>query len=118
MLAFRFLLELIAFGAIGWAGWQLGSQGIWGGVLAAVFALSAMALWGALTDPDDPARNPIPVVVVPGWLRLVVELAVFGAAAWSLWAFSSRAASEAFMTAAGIVFVVGWDRTWWLLRQR
>lgn len=118
MLGFRFLLELVAFGAIGWAGWRIGDGGVAGGALAALFAIAAMAVWGALTVPGDPARNPTPVIVVPGWVRLLVELAVFGAAAWALWAFASRAASEAFLTAVGITFLVGWDRTWWLLRQR
>ncbi|HEV2129242.1 MAG TPA: YrdB family protein [Thermomicrobiales bacterium] len=118
MLAFRFLLELVAFWAIGLAGWQLGDGGLPGGVLTAAMAITAMALWGALTVPDDPARNPTPVIVVPGWARLLVELAIFGVAAWSLWVFVSRTASETFLTAAGIVYIVGWDRIWWMLRQR
>lgn len=117
MLGVRFLLELVAFGAIGWAGWEIGDGGITGGLLAGLMAVAAMAIWGALTVPGDPARNPEPVIVVPGWARLLVELAVFGVAAWLLWVSVSRAASESFLTAVDIAFV-GWDRTWWLLRQR
>ncbi len=117
MLATRFLLELIGFGAIGWAGWQVGG-GLVGGALAAVFVVAAGAAWGALTVPGDPARNPEPVIVVPGWARLLVELAIFGLAAWALWVFVSRAASETYLTALGIVTLVGWDRIWWLLKQR
>ena len=118
MLATRFLLELIGFGAIGWAGWNLGGGGVAGGVLAAGFVVAAGAAWGALTVPDAPARNPTPVIVVPGWVRLLVELAIFGLAAWALWVFVSRAASESYLTALGIVTLVGWDRIWWLLKQR
>lgn len=118
MLATRFLLELIGFGAIGWAGWNLGGGGIGGGVMAALFVVAAGTAWGALTVPDDPARNPTPVIVVPGWARVLVEVAIFGLAAWALWVFVSRAASETYLTALGIVMLVGWDRIWWLLRQR
>lgn len=118
MLAVRFLLELIGFGAIGWAGWQIGGGGLAGGALAAVFVVAAGAAWGALTVPGDPARNPTPVIVVPGWVRLLVETAIFALAAWALWVFASRAASESYLTALGIVWLVGWDRTWWLLKQR
>ena len=118
MLAFRFMLELIAFGSIGWAGWQIGEGGIAGGMLATLAVLLATAAWGSFTVPDDPARNPTPVVVVPGWLRLGIEALIFGLAAWSLWVFVSRAASETFLTALAIATLVGWDRIWWMLRHR
>jgi hypothetical protein len=118
MLATRFLLELIGFAAIGWAGWNLGGGGIAGGALAALLVITAGAAWGALTVPGDPARNPTPVIVVPGWARLLIEAAIFGLAAWALWIFVSRAASETYLTALGIVSLVGWDRIWWLVKQR
>jgi hypothetical protein len=117
MLAVRFLLELIGLGAIGWAGWNLGSGGLAGGALAALLVVVAGTAWGALTVPGDPARNPTPVIVVPGWARLLIELAVFGLAAWALWVFVSRAASETYLTALGVISLVGWDRIWWLLKQ-
>lgn len=107
MLAFRFLLELVAFGAIGWVGWEIGDGGITEGLLAGLIAVAAMGLWGALTVPGDPARNPNPVIVAPGWSRLLVELTVFGVAAWALWVYVSRAASESFLTAVGITYIVG-----------
>ena len=118
MLAFRFLLELIAFGTIGWAGWRIGDGGITGGVFAAIALLIAAAVWGTISVPDDPTRNPTPVVAVPGWLRLGIEFLIFGLAAWSLWVLVSRAASETFLTALGIATLVGWDRTWWIIRHR
>jgi hypothetical protein len=118
MLAFRFLLEMIAFGGIAYGGWRLGDGGVTGVALAAIGVIAATAAWGALTVPDDPSRNPTPVIVVPGWLRLLVELTIFGLAAWSLWIFVSRAASETFLTGVGIMLLVGWDRVWWMLRYR
>ncbi len=118
MMAFRFLLELVAFGAIGWAGWRIGGGGLAGGAIAAPLTIAAMALWGVPGVSGDPARNPAPLLIVPGWARVVIEMAVLGAAAWALWVFVSRAASESFLTALGIVYIVSWDRIWWLLRQR
>lgn len=118
MLAVRFVLELIAFGSIGVAVWTLGDGGIFGGVLAAIAVVTAAAAWGTLAVPDDPTRNPKAAIAVPGWLRLVIELSIFGLAAWSLWVYVSRAASETFLTAIGIMMLVGWDRIWWMLRRR
>lgn len=118
MMVFRFLLELVAFGSIGFAGWHLGDGGIIGWVLAAAAVIAAATAWGALTVPDDPSRNPTVVIPVPGWLRILVEVVVFGLAAWSLWVFVSRAASETFLTAIGIMMLIGWDRIWWMLRHR
>ena len=118
MLAVRFLLEIIAVGSIGFAGWRIGDGEISGGILAALFVIIAATVWGTFSVPDDPTRNPKPVIAVPGWLRILVELTVFGVAAWSLWVFASRAASESFLTLLGIVTLVGWDRIWWLIRYR
>lgn len=118
MLAFRFLLELVAFGSIGWAGWQVGSGGVRGGILGVLALLVAAGAWGTFSVPDDPSRNPSPVVAVPGWLRLVIEYTIFGIAACGLWVLVSRAASETFLTGIGIMTLVGWDRIWWMLRHR
>ncbi len=118
MLAVPFLLELVAFGGIGLAGWQIGDGGLPGGVLASTFVLASATLWGLFSVRDDPTRNPTPVIAVRGWMRLMIEFAIFGLAAWSVWVFASRAASETFLTALGIVTLVGWDRHWWMLRHR
>lgn len=118
MLAVRFVLELIAFGSVALAGWHIGNGGFAGGVLASLLAIAAAALWGTFAVRDDPSRNPNPVIAVRGWIRLSIEFAIFGVAAWSLWVFVSRAASETFLTVLGIVTLVGWDRLWWMLRYR
>jgi hypothetical protein len=118
MLVLRFLLELVAFGAIGWAGWRIGDGGLSGGAIAGALTIAAMMLWGAPGVRGDPVRKPSPLIVVPGWTRVLIEMVVFGTAAWALWVFISRAASESFLTAVGIVYIVSWDRLWWLLRQR
>ncbi|MQA06220.1 MAG: DUF2568 domain-containing protein [Streptosporangiales bacterium] len=70
--AFVFLLELAAFAALGYVGWQLGS-GI--AKLFLVFAapLAAIAVWGLFVAPKALCT------VSPG-VRLAVELLVYAAA--------------------------------------
>lgn len=118
MLAVRFLVEIVALSAVGFAGWRIGEGSVPGAVLGALFVVIAATFWSIFSVRNDPSRNPDPVIAVRGWVRLVIEFAVFGLAAWSLWAFVSRAASESFLTVVGIISLVGWDRLWWMLRHR
>lgn len=70
--ACAFLLELVAFGALGYAGWQLGS-GI--AQLLLVFAVptAAIVVWGLFVAPKARVR-------LPGPARIAIELAVYAAA--------------------------------------
>ncbi len=118
MLAARFLLEL--FGLAGFAvwGWSIGGGGgIAGGLLAALFVVAAAAVWGVFRVKHDPPGKTDHPVIVPGWVRLAIELAFFALAAAGWWLGGSRAASETLMTAVVVLYVVTWDRQRWLLRQ-
>ena len=85
-LAFRFLLELAGLAAMGYWGWQQGSG--WVRFAAAVLVpLAASVLWGTFRVPDDPGKAPVPV---PGFVRLLLEAAFFGFAAWGLFDRRSR----------------------------
>jgi hypothetical protein len=75
-LGLRFLLELAVWGAMGYWGWTQG-RGPWRWLLALGFPLLAMTLWGVFRVPGD--GGP-PVVAVPGWVRLLLELFQFGVA--------------------------------------
>lgn len=70
--AFVFLLELSAFAALGYVGWQVGT-GI--AKLFLVFAapLAAIAVWGLFVAPKA-------LLTVPPGARLAVELLVYAAA--------------------------------------
>lgn len=74
-------------------------------------------LWGVFAVPGDPSRSGSTVVAVPGLLRLLLELAVFGAAVTALtWVDAPRAA--AIVGGAVVVhYALSWDRIAWLLRQ-
>jgi hypothetical protein len=89
-LALRFALELVSLAGIG-----LGARAITDGWIswpaAIVAPLAAAVAWGTFAVPDDPSRSGEAPVPVPGWARLVIEVAVFGlgfaglrAAGWSL----------------------------------
>jgi hypothetical protein len=114
----RFAMELVAFGGLFWWGWTTGDGGITGALLGAIFFLVAAILWGVLAVPNDPSRNPNPPIGVPGWLRLMIELGIFGVAAYGIWVSGSRALAETLITAVVITYVLTYDRARWLLSQR
>ena len=116
--AIRFALEIWAAIALGWWGWHLGGGGVFGGVLAIAIPAVAMAMWGIFAVKDDPSRNPNPPVPVPGWVRLLIEAAVFGLAAYGLWTSGHRAWAEGLLTAVGLLYFVSYERIAWLLQQR
>ncbi|MGC4191065.1 MAG: YrdB family protein [Thermomicrobiales bacterium] len=115
--AFRLALEIAAVVALAWWGWHLAGGGILGVVLAIAIPAIAFAVWGIFAVKDDPSRNPNPPVTVPGWVRLIIEAAVFGLAAYGLWSGGHRAWAEGLLTAVGLIYFVSYDRIAWLLKQ-
>src|SRR4051794_24962957 len=83
-LVIRFALEMGSLFAVGtFARAAVGPTAL--GWAAAVAVPTALAIvWGTFAVPGDPSRSGNAPVRVPGWLRLVIELAVFGAGAASL----------------------------------
>lgn len=115
-LAFRFILEIAALIAIGSWGWGQ-SDGALRYVLAIGLPLVAATLWGTFAVLDDPSRSGKAPVPVPGVVRLLLELAFFGAAAFGLYA-SDRVALSLIMAGAVIVhYALSYDRIGWLLKQ-
>jgi hypothetical protein len=114
----RFALEICAAVALGWWGWHLADGRVLGIVLAIAIPVAAFAVWGIFAVKDDPSRNPNPPIPVPGWVRLLIEAAVFGLAAYGLWSSGHRAWAETLLTAVGIIYFVSYDRIAWLLKQR
>lgn len=111
-LVLRFVLELACLLGIGVAGWLVTP------VLGVAGGIAAAAAWGVFAVPHDPSRNGKAPVPVHGWVRLLVELAVFigGAAAWLVaggWAVSMTI--TAFLV---LHHVAAAPRLRWLLRQR
>lgn len=112
-LALRFLLELGILAALATWGWSAG-QGALRWLLAIGAPLAAAVLWGVFRVPGD--GGP-PVVAVPGSVRLLLEVLLFGLAVAGLYAANHRQAAFWFGAIVVLHYVISYDRLLWLLRQ-
>jgi hypothetical protein len=80
-LGLHFLLELCALAALAYWGWQAPPNLLLKLTLSVGTPFVAAIVWGTFRVPNDPGRAP---VAIAGWLRLVLEFAVFGSAIASL----------------------------------
>lgn len=114
-LAFRFLLELAALAALGYWGWTQ-----WSGILRLLFTpglpLLAAFLWGMFRVPGDASASGKAPLPVPGWLRLLLELALFTAATFALLGAGNAGAARWLALAAILHYAISYDRILWLLR--
>lgn len=78
LLGARFLLELGLLAAAGWLGWNLGGGGIPGALLGVAVTVASASVWGVLLSPKARFRVALP-------MRLLLEVALFGAAGLGLW---------------------------------
>lgn len=115
-LAIRFALELVLLAAYAYWGWHLGDGGVPGILLAVVLPVLVAALWAIFKTPGDTGKAT-PVVAVPGVVRLVLEIALIGVAAYGVWTSGSRVLAETMLTAFALHYAVTWPRIAWLVRQ-
>lgn len=80
----RLSIELFSLGVMGVWGWQQ-AAGVWSYVLAGGIPLAAAVLWGLFAVPGDPSRSGRAPLPVPGWVRLILEGSIFGAAVVMAW---------------------------------
>jgi len=113
----RFLLELAALVSYGYWGWYH-YDGIIRWIFAIGLPLFVATLWGVFRIPGDASASGEAVVPVAGLTRLVLELAVFGFAALSL--FSSEKFNIAMIFSGLIIvhYLSSIERIGWMLRQR
>jgi hypothetical protein len=114
-LVVRFLLELALLAAFAIWGWHLGDGGIGGALIGTILLLAAATIWGVFGAENDGSRGR-PVVVVPGWVRLLLEVALILLGAIGIWTTWSRAAAEMLLTAFALHYALIWERNWQLLR--
>ena len=115
-LALRFILEIAGLVALGWWGWNQG-EGILRFVLAFGIPILAAVLWGTFAVPDDPSRSGKAPGQVPGIVRLLLELAFFVSATWSLFAVGAATLGWIYGIAVLVHYVASYDRILWLVRQ-
>lgn len=116
-LAIRFGLEVGALLAIG--GWarRAAGQGMAGWAAALGLPIVTTLLWVTFAVKGDPSRSGNAPVPVPGWLRLTLELAVFGAGALALAALGRWTWFAVFVGALLLHHAMTTGRLAWLLRQ-
>ena len=115
-LALRFLLELVALLALGWWGLSLADNWL-RFVLAVLFSLVAATIWGTFAIPDDPSRSGEAPVVVRGWIRLGLELIVFGGAVIGLASVGRGSFAAVFLVVVVVHYLLSIDRIGWLLER-
>tara|TARA_R100001015_G_C4574081_1_gene131643 strand:+ start:406 stop:768 length:363 start_codon:yes stop_codon:yes gene_type:complete len=115
-LILRFLLEVVAFLAPAFYIASL-TEGFLSIILPPLSALTLTLLWGIFAVPNDPSRSGKTVVKTPGWIRLVLELAIFGFGGWCLWEMGFR--TSAFIYGAVVIIhnLMFYERNMWLIRQ-
>lgn len=112
-LAFRFVLEIAAFAALAVGGYAIGS-GIFSWVFAIGLPIVAMAAWGTFNVPGDRSRSGEAPVPVPGVVRLIVEIDVFGVAIVVAW-FANPTFALVLLAGVVIHYALSIDRITWLL---
>ena len=110
-LALRFVLELVAWGALGYWGWTQ-HESVLRVLLGIGLPLVAMAVWGTFRVPGDPKDAP---VAVPGWVRLGIEAAEFGLAVVLLLAAGQPQFAIGFGVVVLLHYAISYDRIRWLL---
>ncbi|HER08525.1 MAG TPA: DUF2568 domain-containing protein [Bacteroides sp.] len=114
-LLLRFLLELIALAVTAIWGYSLSDT--WSRILWAIlFPLIFAVLWGVFTVRDDPSRSGKAVVQTPGAIRLLLELALFGAATWMLFNLGYAETGAIFGGVVLLHYLLSFDRILWLLK--
>jgi hypothetical protein len=116
-LALRFVLEMAALVAIGYWGFDQHS-GIWRFVIGIGGPVLAAVLWGTFAVPGDRSRSGNAPVLVPGVLRLALELCLFAFAAWTLYDAGSTLLAGLLAGIPIIHYVLSYDRIAWLLRNK
>jgi len=113
-LIFRFILELCALTAMGIWGWKQ-SDGLFRFALSFRIPIVTAAIWGVFAVPHDPSRSGSAPVVVSGIVRLLIELAIFAFATWSLHNIGYLRLSSILGIAVLLHYFLSYDRINWLI---
>jgi len=113
-LAVRFILEIIMLIVFALWGWHLSMDWL-RFVAAAAFPVIAATLWGVFRIQNDPKPAP---VEIPGVLRLVLELGLFGWATWALYDLGHQELGLAMAIVLLLHYLISYDRTWVMLQNK
>ncbi len=116
-LTIRFLLELAALSVMGIWGWRHG-EGWMQYLLVIGIPLFGAAVWGTFAVPNDPSRSGKAPVPVPGIIRLIIELGIFGFGIWLLFNLDYKSLGITFGIIVVIHYLVSYDRVYWLIFEK
>lgn len=105
---------MAALCAMGIWGWRL-SEGWQRWVLVIGIPLLWAVAWGVFAVPDDPSRSGSAPVAVPGALRLLLEVAFFSFAVWSLHQSDYSRWATVLVLLVGLHYAMCHSRVLWLL---
>ena len=74
-------------------------------------------IWGTFAVPNDPSRSGAAPVPIPGPVRLILELAIFGFGTFALYEINHSALSLVLGSAILIHYGLSHDRILWLLKR-
>ncbi len=111
-LMLRFILKLCTLAALAMWGWLT-----YGMIAAIITPVLAAGLWGVFAVPDDPSRSGKAIVPVPGWLRLILELAILYGASLALYSVDQVGLVAALTVSVTFHYLISVDRLEWLVRQ-
>jgi hypothetical protein len=109
----HFFLELAGLYALGLWGWTVTDNGGLRVALAIGLPVLAAAVWGIFGTTGD--SRGAPVIKVPGWVRLVIELGYFALATGAFFAAGATIAGLIFGLVALVQVLTAYDRLGWLL---
>lgn len=115
-LAFRFLLEIATYFALGYWGWDKQPGGLrltW----TIGLPLLAAVLWGTFAVPGDKSRSGKSPVPVPGALRLLLELIFFTAGCWALYVTLGLTWGIVLGSLTVVHYILSYERVFWLLKR-
>lgn len=115
-LGLRFLLELAALASYGYWGWSAGNGWI-KYLLVITLPILAAIVWGTFAVPDDPSRSGKAPVPVPGSVRLVLELLIFGLAGWALFDRGAPVIGWIYTFLLILHYSLSFDRIQWLFSK-
>ena len=116
-LAIRFLLELAALMAFGIWGWRYGHETWLRLILTIGLPIIAGSIWGIFNVPNDASRSGAVPIIVPGIIRLAIELAIFTLATWALYYIDYTGPSLLFGVVVATHYLGSYDRIIWLLKH-
>lgn len=112
----RFVLEMTALFAAAFWGWKQ-HEGWLGILLAILLPVLIAIIWGVFAVPNDPSRSGKTVVVTPGWIRLIIEVTIFGFAVWAFYSLKHFAVAYIFLSLIIAHYLFSLGRISWLLKK-